>query len=190
MIDAPPDPLPAQEQVIERKLLDCGLKAGAFTVMYEDELQSIEVVIRPPAGAGPEQFPCIFEAVWPEIVTFEDQATTERYDSYVSEQLRDKILADAQAGLKERGLLAGFPDRSRYTSFADYIRALEVHAGFAPGSVLQLDGDDRVTIVFQDSTGPAETSYERFATLFAVLKFASTSGEFKLGFVGNEKVRE
>lgn len=186
MIDMPPEPPPAQEQVIERKLLDCGLKAGGFTVRYEDELQSIEVVIRPAAGAGSEQFPCIFEAVWPEIVNFEDSVTTEQYYAYVSDQLQDQILADAQAGLKERGLLDGFPDRSRYTTLADYIRALEAHAGFAPGSVLQLDGENRLTIVFPESIEPAETSYERFATLLAVLKFASASGEFKMGFVGNE----
>lgn len=190
MIDAPPDQLPAQEQVIERKLLDCGLKAGGFTVKYEDELQSIEVVIKSAAGAGSEQFPCIFEAVWPEIVTFEDSVTTAQYYAYVSDQLQDQILADAQAGLEERGLLDGFPDRSRYKTLADYIRALEVHAGFAPGSVLQLDGENRLTIVFPESIEPAESSYERIATLLVVLKFASASGEFKLGFVGNEKYRD
>ena len=176
--------------MIERKLLGCGLKAGGFTVRYEDELQSIEVVIRPAAGAGSEQFPCIFEAVWPEIVTFEDSVTTGQYYAYVGDRLHDQIVADAQASLKERGLLNGFPERRNYTSFADYIRALEAHAGFAPGSVLQIDGEDRVTIVFPESIEPAEASYERIATLFAVLRFASTNGEIKLGFVGNEKIRE
>jgi hypothetical protein len=190
MIDTPPEPPAAQEQVIAQKLIACGLKADGFTVRYEDELQSIEVVISASAGAGREQFPCIFGAVWPEIVAFEDGATTEQYSAYVSDQLRDQILADAEAGLRERGLLDRFPQRARYSTFADYIRALEAHAGFAPGSVLQVDGEDRVTIVFPESIEPAETSYKRAATLHAVLKFASKSEEFKLGFVGNEKVRE
>jgi hypothetical protein len=75
-------------------------------------------------------------------------------------------------------------------TFTDYIRALEVHAGFAPGSVLQIDGHDRVTVVLPEGIEPAKASYERLATLFAVLSFASASGEFKLGFVGNEKYRD
>lgn len=189
-MDTPPEPPLPQEQQIAQALADCGLKAGGFTVRYEAELQSIEVITKPAAGAGPEQFPCIFSAVWPEIVTFEDSVRTEQYYAYVSDQLRPQILADAEAGVRDRGLLDGFPDRSHYTVFADYIRALEAHAGFAPGSVLQLDGDDRVTVVFQDSIEPAEASYERLATLFAVLSFASTSAEIKLGFVGNEKVHD
>lgn len=190
MIDIPPEPPLVQEQQIAQALVDCGLKAGGFTVRYEAELQSIEVVIRPAAEAGPEQFPCIFNVVWPEIVTFEDSVMTQQYYAYVSDHLRPQILADAEAGLRERGLLDEFPDRSRYATFADYIRALEVHAGFTPGSVLQLDGDDRVTVVFQESIELADVSYDRFAALFAVLTFASATGEFKLGFVGNEKVSD
>jgi hypothetical protein len=190
MFDAPPEPPPSQELVIEQKLLDCGLEAGGFMVRYEDELQSIEVVIKPAGQSGPEQFECIFGAVWPEIVTFEDRSTTERYYAYVSNRLRDQILADAEASLDKLGLRGGFPERDDYANFADYIRALEGHAGFAPGSVLKIDGDDRVTVDFQESNEPAEISYERFATLFTVLKFASVKGEFTLGFVGNDKFRE
>lgn len=92
--------------------------------------------------------------------------------------------------MAERGLLETFPGREDHATLADYARALETHAGFAPGSVLQLGGDNRVTIVFPESIEPAETNYERFTTLFAVLTFASTNGEFKLGFVGNDKYRE
>jgi len=40
----PPEP-PPLEQIIEQKLVACGLSSSGFTVTYQDELQSIEVVI-------------------------------------------------------------------------------------------------------------------------------------------------
>jgi hypothetical protein len=85
MIDAPPEQPLFQEQQIAQALAECGLKAGGFTVRYEAELQSIEIGITPAAGAGPKQFPCIFRAVWPEIVTFEDSVMTGQYYAYVND---------------------------------------------------------------------------------------------------------
>lgn len=100
MIDTPPEPPPAQEQVIERKLVDCGLKAGGFTVKYEDELQGTEVVISPVAEASSELFPCIREAAFPEIVTFRDVAMFEQYRDFETEVMRPQMLADAETSLR------------------------------------------------------------------------------------------
>lgn len=190
MVDIPPESPPAQEQVIAQKLVDCGLKAEGFTVRYEDYLQSIEVVITPAVEVTADHFPCIHTAVFPEIVTFENRAMYQEYMAYVGELFRPQMLADSEAALRQRGLWEGFPERGAFPTFADYVRALEAHAGFAPGSVLQLDGGDRVAILFAETIEPAEISYEQFATLLTVLKFASTGGEFTLGFIGNEKIRE
>lgn len=190
MIDTPPEPLAAQEQPIERKLLDCGLKAGGFTVRYEDDLQNILIVITPSAQAKPEQFVCIREAAGFEIVTFEDTEMFGAYMQVLEELARPQVLAEAEMALEERGLWENFPKRSDYAAFADYLRALEIHAGFAPGTVLQAEGDRQVRLKPSSDELFDEVSYERWATLLAVLKFASAREGFPIGFVGNDKYRE
>lgn len=190
MIDTPPEPPPAQEQVIAQKLVSCGLKADGFTVRYEDELQSIEIVISTSAQAKPEHFVCIREAAGFEIVTFED---TEMFGAYLQEMeklARPQVLADAEMPLKERGLWDNFPQRSDYADFAEYLRALEIHAGFAPGSVLQAEGERGVRLEPSSDEIFDEVSYERWAVLLAVLKYASARDGFPIGFVGNDKYRE
>jgi hypothetical protein len=57
MIDAPPSMPP--EQVIAQKLVACGLDRGEVSVVWQDELQSIEIVIRRDARASYDQFSCI-----------------------------------------------------------------------------------------------------------------------------------
>ncbi|WP_066528523.1 hypothetical protein [Erythrobacter sp. CCH5-A1] len=190
MIDTPPEPPVAQEQVIERKLLDCGLKSEGFTVRYEDELQSIQIIITPSAQAKPEHFVCIREAAGYEIVTFEDTEMFGAYLRVMEDLARPKVLADAEISLKERGLWENFPKRSDYAAFADYLRALEIHAGFAPGSVLQAEADQRVRLEPSSAELFDQVSYERWAVLLAVLKFASARDGFPIGFVGNDKYRE
>ena len=188
MMDTPPEPPPAQEQVIEQKLLDCGLKAGGFTVRYEDYLQSIEVVITPEAETTPDHFRCIHEAVFPKIVTFPDGDMYQRYMAYVGELFRPQVLADAEAGLKERGLWAGFPERSSSATLDDFAHALESHAGFKPRSVLRAEGDKAITVDPVDRNLFANVDYERLATLFVVLTFASARDGFAINIIGNDKV--
>jgi hypothetical protein len=190
MIDTPPEPPPAQEKVIEQRLLDCGLAAGGFTVKYEDYLQSIEIVIAPSAQAKPEQFACIREAAGYEIVTFEDAEMFGAYMHSLAELARPQVLADAEASLKERGLWENFPERSDYAAFADYLRALETHASFAPGTVLKADGDQGIRLEPSNDQLFDEVSYERWAVLLAVLAYASARDGLPLGFVGNEAVRD
>ncbi|QDH34415.1 hypothetical protein [Porphyrobacter sp. YT40] len=190
MMDTPPEPPTAQEQLIESKLIGCGLKAGGFSVRYEDYLQSIEVRIMPVAGATPEHFGCIKEAAFPEIVTFEDGPMFMQYNEYLEELYRPQALADARAALDARGLLENFPAREDYATLADYARALEAHAGYAPGTMLQFEGDE--TLVFDPANNDllAEADYERLAVLLNVIKFASARDGFTFGFIGNDKYRE
>lgn len=189
MIDTPSEPPAAQEQVIERKLLDCGLKSSGFTVRYEDYLQSIEVVISPPAGATLAHFACIREAAFPEIVTFEDGAMFRQYLDFQAKLVRPQVLADAEAALKGYGRWEGFPRRVEFASLDVYAHALERHLGFAPGSLFKVSGD-ALTFDPPREDFLAASSYERFVPVMAAMSYASASDRVHFGFIGNDKVRE
>ena len=190
MIDTPPEPPPAQEQVIAQKLVACGLKAEGFTVRYEEELQSIEVVITLEAGATPNHFGCIHEAAFPEIVRFVDGTMYQDYMAYVAELFRPQVMADAEAELKKLSLWESFPRREEYADLADFARALEAHAGFAPGTILRAEADTQIAVDPVDRNLLIQMDYERLGTLLVVLKFASARDGFSIGFIGNDKVRE
>ncbi|KPF63373.1 hypothetical protein [Porphyrobacter sp. AAP60] len=190
MIDTPSEPPAVQEHIIEQKLLECGLKAGGFSVKYEDYLQSIEIIITPEAGATPEHFGCIHEAAFPEVVSFADAEMYRRYMAYVDALFRPQMLADAEAELKKRGLWDNFPARDGYPTLADYARALEAHAGFAPGTMLRAEDSERVAFDPYDNQQFAAIDFERVGALLAVLVFASARNGFSMGFIGNDKVRE
>lgn len=189
MIDTPPEPPPAQEQMIERKLVDCGLKAGGFTVKYEDELQGTEVVISPGAEASSELFPCIREAAFPEIVTFRDVAMFEQYRDFETEVMRPQMLADAETSLREYGRWEGFPRRGDFATLDAYAGALERHLGFAQGSLFKVSGG---ALQFDP---PREDfliarSYERYAPVMAAIKYASASSKVQFFVIGNEKIAD
>jgi hypothetical protein len=190
MIDTPTEPPPAQEHVIEQKLLECGLKVGGFSVKYEDYLQGIEVVITPEAGVTSDHFACIHEATFPDIVTFADGDMYRRYVAHLEEMFRPQVLADAEAELKKRGLWENFPTRDGYTTLADYARALEAHAGYAPGTMLRAEGSHRVAVDPTDRDLIAATNFERMAVLLAVLRFASARDGFTMAFIGNDKFHD
>ncbi|RYZ39350.1 MAG: hypothetical protein EOP49_30300, partial [Sphingobacteriales bacterium] len=132
MMDMPPEMPPASEQVSEQRLVSCGLSKSGFTVSYEEDMQSVVIVITPAAGVRQEHFPCIHEAAEYGIVTFEDDATQIAYSDYESVLHRPEMLQQATAELQKLGLLAGFPDRASFATPALYAAALEVHAGVAP----------------------------------------------------------
>lgn len=183
-------PPQAPEQVIEQRLVDCGLSRSGFTVKYEDYLQSIEIVITPHAGAREQHFSCIREAVEHEIVTFTDPGMQKAYSDYVSELLRPQMLDRATAELKKRGLLKNFPDRNGFASLELYAQALERHSGLAPKSALRVEGEK---VVFDPPRGHRNFRNfdERYSSLLAVIMFASARGDFKnFAFVGNEAFAE
>jgi hypothetical protein len=190
MIDTPPEPLPAQEQVIEQKLLACGLKAGGFAVRYEDKLQSIEVVIMPAAETAPEHFPCIREAVFPEIVTFQDGAMFSQYTDFQEELARPQALADAEAELRKRGLLERFPNRNNFATLAEYARAPETHAGWEPGSAIKAEGGNTLTFDPPRQSSFSGETVESYSVILLVMIYASVGAGVKIGFIGNEVVAE
>lgn len=189
MIDLPPDPTPKQEQVIEQRLLDCGLEPGGISVQYEDYLQGIEIVIAPSAGATSDQFACINDAAGYELVRFEDGAMFAAYTEFKSELARPEMLAMFEDRLKAAGLWEGFPDRNKFGSLEDYAKALEAHAGIEPGSALRVSGDGILfdpPNVSQDYTEFAE----KYSNLLSAVGYASVRDRVNFGFIGNEKVAE
>ena len=187
MIDMPQVPPPAYEQVVTQKLLQCGLRAGGFTVRYEDELQSVEIVIDKEAGATSEQIECIRQAVGYEIVTFKDPELQKTYQDQVFAALRPKMLADARAALEKRGVLDGFPERSKYGSDKLFAEALERQCGMKPGSFFV---QSQWGLIGQPKLGRQNKAAEdRMACMMAAIMYVSAKGEdFKFGFVGNEAV--
>ena len=189
MIDVPPEPLPTQEQVIEQRLLGCGLNAGGFTVKYEDYLQSIEIAIAPSAGASSDNFACIKEAAGYEIVTFQDGAMFAAYMEFASELARPEMMEMYESRLKEAGLWKGFPNREDFRSLEEYAKALKVHAGMKPDSALRVSGD---SILFDPLfASPTFADFaEPYSNLLSLVAYASTRDRVKFGFIGNERVAE
>ena len=189
MIDIPLEPSTTQEQVIEQRLLDCGLDRRGFTVTYEAYLQSIQVAIASNSGATSENFACIEKAAGDEIVRFQDDAMSAAYTNFVSQLARPETLAMMEARLNDTGLLEGLPDREDFGSLAEYAAALEVHAGIEPRSALHVSGD---TIVFDQPDDPSddENADERYSNLFAVVSYATTRDRLSFGFTGNAEIAD
>lgn len=185
MIDMPQVPPPAYAQMLTQKLLECGLRNGGFTVKYEDELQSVEIVIDKSARASAEHFDCIKEAVDHQIVTFKDSDLQQAYQDRVFETLRPKMLADARAELEKRGVLNGFPERSKFGSDKLFAEALERQCGMLPGSFFVqsewgLIGQPKLD-------GQSKADEDRMSCLMAAIMYVSARGDgFKFGFMGNE----
>jgi hypothetical protein len=192
VIDVPPEPLPSQEQVIEQRLIECGLDARGISVKYEDYLQSIEIVIGPGAGASVEIFDCIREAAGYEIVTFEDGQLQLAYAERSHELARPRLLAEARDGLAKRGLLEGFPERSDFSSDKLFAEAIERHCSVEPGSFFV---EGQWGLVAQPKMGGdplSQSEWDRMSCLMNALMYLSAKGEsgFKIGFIGNERVAE
>lgn len=185
MIDLPSEPQPAYEQVIEQKLIQCGLRAAGFTVKYDDELQSIHIVIDKQAGASRDSMDCIREAAGHQIVTFLDRDMQKAYDEKVFEALRPKMLADAREALEKRGLLDDFPERSNYGSDKLFAEALERHCGIEQGTLFV---EGRWVLIGQPKPGDWSKAYQdKMACLMSVIRYVSAKGdEFEFGFIGNE----
>jgi hypothetical protein len=185
MIDMPQVPPPAYEQVLTQKLLQCGLRKGGFSVKYENDLQSVEIVIDKEAGADAEHLDCIRQAAGYEIVTFKETELQQAYQDRVFEALRPEMLEDAQAELRKRGILDGFPDRSKFSSEKLFAEALERQCGMKPGSFFV---ESKWGLIGQPKPVRQNKADEnRMSCLMAALTYVSAKGEdFKFGFLGNE----
>ena len=187
MTDIPHNGPPAYYQSVTQNLLQCGLKNGGFTVKYEDELQSVEIVIEKEAGASVANFDCIREAAHSEIVTFKDPVLQQAYQDRTYAVLRPKMLADARAELEKHGLIEGFPERSNFGSDKLFAEALERHCGMKPGSFF-------VQSQWGLSVRPKlprvrKANDTKMSCLSAAIVYVVAKGEdFKFGFIGNEAV--
>lgn len=187
MIDAPPSMPP--ERVIAQKLVACGLDRGAVSVVWQDELQSIEIVIRRNARASSDQFSCIHKAAATEIVTFEEQSLQSAYSDYTVELYRPRMIAETKAAVTKLGLLNDFPKRSHYTDLREYAGALEQHCGLMAGSVLRVSGDS-VSFDPPRETGPMVFT-RKYEKILAVVMYATAVGDLeKFGFIGNAAVAD
>jgi len=184
MTDLPPSAPPAQEQIIEKKLIACGLDARGISVKYENELQSIEVRIRPASGATTEHFKCVRDVAAHEIVTFEDGKMFLAYSDYASEEARPQVLEMSKDGLRKRNLLGGFPERGNFANLANYARALELHGKISPGSTLKVSGDEIVFDPAHDQKSLADF-VEKYSDLLAIVGYACALERIKFGFIGN-----
>lgn len=185
MIDMPQVPPPAYEQVLTQKLLECGLRNGGFTVKYEDELQSVEIVIDKEAGASVEHFNCVRQTADYEIVTFKDPDLQQAYQEQVFEALRPKMLADARAELEKRRVLDHFPERSKFGSDKLFADALERLCGIKPGSFFV---QSQWGLIGQPQLGSqSKAGEDGMSCLMAAIMYVNAKGEnFKFGFIGNE----
>ncbi|WP_068080861.1 hypothetical protein [Novosphingobium rosa] len=182
MIDAPAPP--PSTYAIEQKLQQCGLKAGGLTVVYRQELQSIEIIIDEPAGATKDMFGCIRQAAGPEVVTYKNAAMQQAYADQQEELDRQKMLAYATTALEKRGLLAGFPARSDFASNGLFAQALEQRCGGKPGEFLMASRDG----VMLRSAPEAfdETRFGKMTCLVAELIYVSARDKsFKIDMIGN-----
>lgn len=189
MTDLALNPPPTSEQVIEGRLIECGLNAKGILVKYEDDLRSIQVIIRPISGATANHFECIRAAAGHEIVTFEDGKMYIAYSEYTAEVVRPQVLEIFKDELRKKNLLERFPERRNFASLADYTRALELHGGISPGSTLRVYGDGIVFDPAHDETDP-EDFVEKYSDLLAIVGYACALEHLKFGFIGNAAAPE
>ena len=187
MIDSPKVPPSAYEQVLNQKLIQCGLRNGGFTVKYEDEMQSVEIVIDKEAGASAEHLDCIKQAATNEIVTFKDPELQHAYQDCLFEALRPTMLADARTELAKRGALEGFPERSAFSSDKLFAEALERQCGMKPGSFFV---HSELGLIGRPKQGrQSNVDQEKMSCLMAAIMYVNAKGEdFKFGFIGNEAI--
>lgn len=184
MIDLP------SEQVIEQRLVECGLNPSGFTVIYEDYLQSIEVIIKPEAGATREKFECIHNGAASAIVSFSDLEMYRTYSDYETELYRPKMLEDARQSLEKIGKLEGFPVRSAFVDDKRFAEAVEVHCGVPAGGALKEFGDGIVFMPPPEEYRDAEGFMTRYSCLTTAIMYLAAKRELSIGFIGNEAVRE
>ena len=184
-------PLPP-ERVIEQKLVECGLDPAGLSISYSDLLQSIEIVIAPSANATVGHFECIRAATPGEIVTFQQGNLANAYADSSYELIRPQMLESARKALAERGLLQGLPERKDYQDEAEFAKALEVHCGFKPASVIQSTAAGMTILPKAMPKGRMSgPRFEKFSGLLAALMYlAVRDGDIKIGFIGNEAYRE
>ncbi len=183
-MDTLPAPPPSFEQIVTRKLVQCGLAAEGVRVTYEHVLQSYEVVIKHSAQAIPAMFGCIRESTGGEFVTFDDRELMGQYYSFLREASLPQVMARAEAMLAEQGRLQGLPHRPDFASDILFAEALEVHCGVAKGEAIRpFEG----ALAFQpppELVRNIEAFQSRYSCLLAAIQLVGARGELSVMFIG------
>lgn len=185
MIDAPQVPPPVYAQVLTEEPARCGLHADGFTVKYEQELQSVEIVIDRKAAASVTQLECIRQAAEHAIVTFQDAVLQSAYDDRVAQAVRPRMLAETRAELEKRGILDDFPERSRFASDKLFAEALERQCKWQTGSFF-VEYRGGLTIRPELLTSRARDDLAMSCMMAAILYVSAKGETFGLSFIGNE----
>jgi hypothetical protein len=179
VIDLPP------EQVIEQRLVQCGLNPSGFSVKYEDYLQSIEIVIKAEAEATPEQFGCIKEVADLGIISFTDLQMNKDYRDYVTGLLRPKMLESSRQSLEKIGKLKNFPERADFVSNKLFAEAIEVHCDVPMGGVLKEFGDRIAFMPQQEEYRDFDRFTAKYSCLINAIAYVAAKRELDIGFIGN-----
>ena len=103
------------------------------------------------------------------------------------------MMAETEARLKARGLWEGIRVRGAYAFFDDYLKAIEVHIGLAPGAWLKANGESWVTLgpPFEAQTIDTFGAFEQQSgDLVLALWYATARDRTQFGFIGDDTVRE
>jgi hypothetical protein len=188
-MDMPPLPPIAIEQVIEQNLVKCGLSSKGISVAYQDELQSIEVVITPDSGATTESFKCINDAVGLEIVTFTDTDLLMQFHKFKTDLYRPIMLEEARKSLDKLGLLR-FPERNSFSSDKMFAEAIEIHCGLQKGEALKQIGNNLVFEPARETSINFDAFHKKYSCIFSAILFVTANGVLiNFGFIGNKQVQ-
>ncbi len=185
-MDALPPQPPAYEQSIKQKLGECGLAVAGVSISYQGDLQGYEIVIRPEAGASPNQFSCIEAASSDEFVTFTDKEMQQQYLIQYTEKYRPIMIDLAKQELAKRGKLVGLPSRSAFESDKLFFEAIEEHCGLSKGSAILPFGSKFAFQPPEDPSPDFSAFHEKYGCLIAAIQLIDAEGKLEIGFVGNE----
>ena len=187
-MDALPEASPAYEQIITAKLKQCGLSSEAMRIIYDEDVQSHVIFIARSAKVTLEMFQCIRDAAGAAIVTFEDDDLERRFSSFLHEELRPKIIADAEVALSRLGLLRWFPRRENFASDALFAEALEEHCGIPTGKAIRpFKGTLALQPPLEDGRD-GRLSMESYSCLVLAIMLVNARDEMKISLIGNEAV--
>lgn len=195
MIDASPQMPPLPNKPVAEAIVDCGVRAGRFTVTYEDDLQGNMIIFVKESGSSKSNLQCIWNATWSEFVQFNEPELQKAYDAigkeYYDTHLKWQRSEDARADLAKHRLLESLPKAFDFQSREEFAVALERHCGFVPHSMLRVEGDS-FTVWPQGLAAPtSDAELDKFSCLFSALTLAAEAdASLKIGFVGNERVAD
>jgi hypothetical protein len=194
MVDLPPQMPPVPENIAQA-LTDCGVRAGEFTITYDDDLRGNVITFSAQSGANAKNIECIWRATWADFPEFADPALQNAYEavgkSYFDTHFKSQFIASARDRLAQRGLLENLPKAKDFQNRDDFAVALEQHCGFQPKSVLRVSGESFTLWPQTGVSDPGAPDFDKYSCLLSALTLAAEEdGNLKIGFVGNEKIAE